>query len=199
MSNIRSILKKYAKLEMLPPRDRPEEPEYPFEGKIVFDGIVIDIENAKGSTRSGVDPDGVEWSVKMKYHYGEIRNSLGADGDKLDVYVGPYDKSKWVFIVHQVHPPTHDKYGEFDEDKVMLGFKTANDAISAYQSQYNRNDFFGSMSMIPLSTFKEWIAHENTGGLPVQPPVQWKHDYMGPDEAPRTASIYAAMSPERKV
>lgn len=193
MKAIHSVLNKYAKVEVMDPRERPEDPEFPFEGKIHFDGIAIDVENVKGSTRSGVDPGGKKWSIVMKAHYGEIRKSEGADGDKLDVYVGPNEKSKWVFVVHQVNPATYDNPGEFDEDKVMLGFDTANAAISSYQSHYDRDDFFGGMSMMPISKFKAWIADKKTDGKPVQPPVQWKHDFMGPDEAPRTAAIRIAL------
>ena len=183
------VFKKYADVQVDSPRDRPEEPEYPFEGKINFQGLMIDVENLKGSTRSGTDPDGNEWSIEMQAHYGEIRKSEGADGDLLDVYVGDDEKSKWVYVVHQVNPSTYDNPGEFDEDKVMLGFSTANDAIAAYQAHYDKPDFFGGMSMIPMSKFKAWLNHPKTDGMPVQPPVQWKHRNMGPDEPPKTVRV----------
>ena len=153
------------------------------------------MENAKGSTRSGTDPDGNEWSIEMKAHYGEIRRAEGADGDLLDAYVGDSEDAKWVYVVHQVNPATHDNPGKFDEDKVMLGFKSANEAIEAYQSHYDRDDFFGGMTMIPLSKFKAWIKLDKTNGMPVQPPVQWKHRDMGPDEPPVTAAVRELLRP----
>lgn len=189
MNSIRDVLRKYAEVEVESPRSRPEDPEFPFEGQLEYQGIQIDIENKKGSIRTGTDPDGNEWSIEMKSHYGEIRNTEAVDGDKLDVYVGPEEDVKWVYVVHQVHPGTHEKAGEFDEDKVMLGYSSANEAIRAYQDQYDRDDFFGGMSMIPLSKFKAWIERDETDGLPAQPPVQWKHPNLGPDEPPRTGSV----------
>ncbi len=171
MKTIRQIL---AEVEITEPRERPEEPEFPFEGQCDFQGIKIDIENKVGSKRSGTDPSGKEWEVTMSAHYGEIRNTEGADGDKLDVYVGPDENSQWVYVVHQVHPEDSPKAGKFDEDKVMLGYENPNDAVRAYLSHYDCPSFFGSMSMMPLERFKAWLRKPDAKGEAAQPPVHWK-------------------------
>lgn len=178
MRKLAQVIQRYAELEMLGPRERPEDPEFPFEGKLQFDGIVIDVENAKGSTRSGTDPDGNEWSIKMKAHYGEIRKSEGADGDKLDVYIGPSDKSRWVFVVHQVNPATYDNPGEFDETKIILGVRTPNEAIKLYQAHYDREDFFGGMDMVPIEKFKAWLYLGIDNGKAFQPPADWRPPWL---------------------
>jgi hypothetical protein len=57
---------------------------YPLQGRTKVQGMDISIENKKGSTRSGVDKDGHEWSVDMNYDYGYIRGTVGVDKDHLD-------------------------------------------------------------------------------------------------------------------
>lgn len=118
-----------------------------------FQGLEITIENPAGSTRSGVDEDGHEWETKMKYDYGFLRRVKGADDEGVDVYVGPVEDAEFAYVVHQNCPDTK----QFDEDKVMLGFGTAEKAREAYLAHYDNPDFFGSMTAIPIDTFKEAV------------------------------------------
>jgi len=177
MNPLEKILTAYTIEE---PRDRPEEPEYPFEAQIEYQGLALDIENLKGSTRSGVDENGNKWESTMYAHYGELRGQNAPDGDYLDVFVGPEDDAQWVFVVHQVHPGGHEKAGQFDEDKVMLGFSSADDAISCYLKHYDRPDYFGGVTMVSMPEFKAWVSHPDSDSKPVQPPAQWKTDYLRP-------------------
>ena len=64
---------------------------HPLQDRYRFAGFDISIENKKGSTRSGTDKDGHEWSSKMFYDYGYIRGTVGVDTDHLDVYIGPHE------------------------------------------------------------------------------------------------------------
>ena len=167
-----------------------EREEYPFVGAVWFQGLKIDIENERGTYREGVGKNGKKWRTYMNYHYGEIRNSEGADGDKVDVYVGPNHDSRKVFVVHQNHPDS----GEYDEDKVMLGFDSAEDAKEAYYSQYTTPDkFFRSLTEMPLSQFKAILESSKEKGKKiasklalakqslVTPP---KGDQVAPSSAP---------------
>jgi len=121
----------------------------------------ISIENIKGSTRSGVDKDNHTWKVVMKFSYGYIRGTIGCDGEQLDCYLGPNLESEKVFIVNQNDPVT----GEFDEQKVMLGFDTQAEAKEAYLGQYDRPGFFGSMDEMSIDEFKEKaFSKENKWG-----------------------------------
>ena len=124
---------------------------YKLQGKRKWNGLDISIENRKGSVRRGTDPDGKPWSQKMKYAYGRIRGTEGNDGEHADVYMGPKMNSGRVFVVHQNNPWT----GRYDEDKTMLGFDSPESAKRAYLSQYNRPDFFGSMTEFTVDEFKD--------------------------------------------
>lgn len=133
---------------------RVDREEYPFVGFVDFQGLKIDLENRKGDVRSGLNTDGSPWSVVMNYDYGEIRGTKGTDGDKLDVYVGPLHDSPLVVAVNQHDPVT----GAFDEQKVMLGFATVEDAVAAYRSQYDSPGFYveGDYEVMTFGAF--WRA-----------------------------------------
>lgn len=120
-----------------------------------FAGITVHVENPAGTTRMGIDPDGHEWRIEMKYDYGFIYCVKGADGDALDVYLGPDQEAKTAYIVHQVDPSS----GDYDEDKVMLGFESPEEAKKAYLKHYDSKDFFGSMTEIPFSEFKQIVMN----------------------------------------
>jgi hypothetical protein len=66
-------------------------------------------------------------------------------------YIGPNSDSAKVFVVHQNDPTT----GEYDEDKVMLGFGSENEAREAYLSQYDRPGFLGDIDAMDIETFKK--------------------------------------------
>lgn len=145
----------------------PNRDEYPFTATVRYKGLVIDIENLNGSVREGVGPNGKKWKTKFNHgaHYGEIRGSKGADGDKLDVYVKaePFESQK-VYIVHQNFPGNHPtKAGSWDEDKVILGVGSTQEAIDLYLKHYNRKDFFRSLTVMPMSTFRKVIFDEVKG------------------------------------
>jgi hypothetical protein len=121
-----------------------------------WNGFRVWIENEKGSTRSGTGKNGKKWSVEMKNDYGYVYRTLGLDGDSLDVYLGDDKDSKRVFIVHQTDPET----GEFDEDKVMLGFKTPESAKKAYLAHYDDDRFFGGMDEVSAEDFGEMVKSQ---------------------------------------
>jgi hypothetical protein len=121
------------------------------DDRIVFQGMQISIENAKGSTRSGVGKDNKPWSVTMSYPYGYIRMTEGVDGDHVDCFIGPDEDAEFVYVIHTNEPTT----GKYDEDKVMLGFKSEADAKKAFLENYSSSKFFGSMDTLPIDKFKE--------------------------------------------
>jgi cytidyltransferase-like protein len=131
------------------------EEGYPLQDRYEFQGFDIAVENKKGSTRRWYDKDGKEkGSTKMRSDYGYIEGALGADQEAMDVYVGPDEKAEFVYVVHQNKAPDFEEY---DEDKVMLGFSSEDDAKEAYLKQYNDPRFYGGMSSMPLDKFKEKI------------------------------------------
>lgn len=130
------------------------------QGRRKVGGMDISIENKKGSTRSGKDKDGHKWSVKMQADYGYIRGTVGKDKDHLDCYVGPDPDSPRVFVIHQNDPTT----GAYDEDKVMLGFTSSDEAKALYLKQYDRPGFFGSMEETDIETFKRKAMDKKNHG-----------------------------------
>jgi SPP1 gp7 family putative phage head morphogenesis protein len=137
---------------------------YELEARYKFAGFNISVENKKGSTRSGTDKDGHEWSVTMKYDYGYIRGTEGVDGDHVDVYIGPDEETQSVYIVHQNDPVT----GKYDEDKVMLGFSSLHDARAAYLKQYDRPGFLGKIDVMPIEEFREKVLSKRYHGKMVK-------------------------------
>lgn len=143
----------------------------PYEGFVDFQGLRIDVENRAGSTRSGFNQDGTPWTVTMGHDYGEVRGTRGTDGDKLDVYVGPNHDSGLVVVVRQHVPLEDGSAGPYDEDKVMLGFDSAEEAVAAYQEQYDRPGFYkeGDYVTMPFGQFWRIVKNRQFHGKRIDP------------------------------
>lgn len=122
-----------------------EKQSFKLQGHTTFQGLNIAIENRKGSVREGVDSDGKPWKTTFKHPYGYIKKTEGKDGEEIDVYVGPSPDAPDAFVVHQ----RKLKDGTHDEDKVMLGWKSEDDAREAYLDHYNK---VGPKLLGPIST-----------------------------------------------
>lgn len=142
-----------------------------------FQAIPISIENRRGSVRKGKDPDGEEWRTKMKQPYGYIPGTRGVDGDELDVFVGPVEHAAFAYIVHSNNPETD----EFDEDKVMLGFKNQEAAKNCFLNHYDDPKFFGGIDKIPMWKFREkaFIKKHTTRKLVASMRESMKQEMLG--------------------
>jgi hypothetical protein len=89
---------------------------------------------------------------------------VGVDKDHLDAYVGPSPESEIVYIVNQNDPVT----GDFDEQKVMLGFNSEAEAKAAYLKQYDRPGFLGDIVKMDIDTFKEEAFDKKNKGKPLK-------------------------------
>jgi hypothetical protein len=124
----------------------------PITKRYEFAGLPIAVENAAGSIRSWAGADGTPGYTRMLLDYGFIEGYLSGDGEELDVYVGPDRETKMVYVVHQLRAP---EYRAHDEDKIFLGFFSADHAQEAYLAHRSDGDkAFGGMSIIPLERFK---------------------------------------------
>jgi hypothetical protein len=97
----------------------------------------------------------------MPDHYGYVKRTTGADGEQVDVYVGPRPESDRVFVIDQ-----HDAdSGKFDEHKAMLGYDSAAEATKAYDAAFDdgkgpqRRAHIREMS---AAEFKDWLGQEQT-------------------------------------
>lgn len=150
---------------------KKRQDEHPLVGTVRFQGLLIDLENLQGSYREGPG-----WRNFMHHHYGEFRNSIGVDGDPLDVYVGPNALSPLAVVIHQHDPKT----GQYDEDKVMVGFDTERDAIQAYLGQYDRPGFYveGQHRTLPVPALAAWMYRPGNRGRVVRAGAQHQNTKM---------------------
>jgi hypothetical protein len=154
-----------AKTNVNPTEAQKESGRYT-KGKATIFGQKVAIENPRGSTRSGTDAEGKPWSVKMQAHYGEIEGTRGADGDKVDAYIGRNPKSKTAFVVDQHDPST----GKFDEHKVMFGYPDEASAVKAYKAHFNdgkADQRMGAVHAMDEKQFGEWVKDRKATKAPV--------------------------------
>ena len=143
--------------------------------KMRIGGMTAVIENPRNSIRSGNGVTG-PWKIKMPHHYGYIKGSKGADGDEIDVFIGPNPKSPRVFVVNQNDAST----GEFDEHKVLLGFNSPRAAKQGYMQSYGKGwKGFGNMVEISMNEFRDWCK-SSAEEIPLDGPYQATHNTDGP-------------------
>ena len=101
----------------------------------------------------------------MPAHYGRVERTTGADGDQVDVYLGPRaeDPQAPVFVIDQIDADT----GRFDEHKAVLGVGSEQEAQALYDAAFN--DGRGpqrriAITRMSLAEFKTWLASGNTRG-----------------------------------
>lgn len=129
------------------PSDKQREAGNYRKGKLRMHGLDISIETPKGEKRKP------EWP-KLPAHYGYIRSTEGEDGDHLDCFVGKHKNADMAYVVYQ-----NDKDGQFDEHKVMLGFKSKKKAVKAYSKAYDGRDP-AKVVEVPVMKLAEWMREE---------------------------------------
>jgi hypothetical protein len=138
------------------------EKSLPVKQRLTVAGLPIAIENPKGSVRRWYDPVKQErGSTKMVHPYGYIRGTIGADGEEVDVFVGPHRDSKLAVIINQRRV---DDLRRFDEHKVMLGFRSAAEARRAYLRNYDAKgpQLMGTVRVWSIERLKEWLEGKVT-------------------------------------
>lgn len=122
-----------------------------------FAGFLVSIEHDVGAARHWHNShDGTSGTTVFRFPYGYIRGTEGTDGDHLDVFLGPLEHARMVYVINQVKAP---EFTSFDEQKVMLGFASAAEAKQAYLAHYDNPRFFGSMFAVPTAVFRaKWKA-----------------------------------------
>lgn len=153
ISKERDIEKARASVNINPTEAQKEAGNYK-KGHIKLDGYEISIENPKGSERSGIDNNGQEWHITMNNDYGYIRGTKAVDGDHIDIFLSDNPIVGNVFVVDQLN-----EKGEFDESKVMYGFSSADEARSAYLSNYSPGweNRVSAITEVTKDDFKKWI------------------------------------------
>lgn len=172
-------------IDLLPPRPRPEEPEFPFVGQLVYQGVPIDIETNAGEYRSGIDENGKAWRVKMPAAYGEARGTIGSDGDAVDVFVGANPFAPFVYVVQTKNPRT----GAYDEHKSVLGVDTQAEALALVRAAYDIPIVMG----VTRWTFGAWaeaLRRPEVSASPMAKPLE-KADALVNLELAEQLSLFA--------
>ena len=151
------------------------------KGHVTIDGLNITIENPKGSTRSGKDASGKEWSVTMQNDYGYIRGTKAVDGDHIDIFLSDNPTSGNVYVVDAIDQKT----GEFDESKVMYGFNSLEEARDAYLSNYSEGWKVGPITEVSKEEFKKWINSSTRKGKPFGEYKSVKSNVTDPQQLPK--------------
>jgi len=155
--------------------EEPKSPEqaeagnYP-KGHLRVDSIPGTIETKKGGTRKGIDRKGKPWQFKMKDAYGylkgtESREPDGRGGfDQIDAFFGPYLDSGHAVIINQKKDPAKPMSLEnFDEHKIMLGYRDTEEAQEAYRRNYTDGGAqMGSVVAMTTEELREWLETANT-------------------------------------
>lgn len=114
-----------------------------------FQGLKINIENLRGSTRHGKTHH-----TTMTAPYGYIKGTEGADGDEVDCFVGAVLNAPYAYVVHTRDPRT----GDYDEDKVVLGCESAKEAQQLFLDNYSSPEFFESMERLTITDLKAKLS-----------------------------------------
>ena len=141
------------------------------KGRVEVQGLEIAIETPKGAERTGLDRDGKPWSAVSPAHYGYFERGEGADGDKLDVFVGDAPDAPVAFVIDQYDP----EGGKFDEAKVILGTREAVDAVALYEASFSDGsgpNRWGAVTPLTVQELKAWIAGGDTTKPLGPPPVR---------------------------
>lgn len=101
-------------------------------GDATWQGLRIRVENPAGTTREGIDPDGAPWRNLLAADYGYFAGTTGADGDGVDVFLGPYPECRGAWLINQTRAD-----GSFDEVKALVGFVDRSHALDAYRMSYS--------------------------------------------------------------
>jgi len=143
-------------LELAMQQEADLQKSFALQGHLVYQGIPIAIENKNGSIRKWSDITGATGQTKMQgVSYGYVQGTVGADGDEIDVFVGPDPRAKLVYVIDQQNPHT----GQYDEQKCFLGFPNQHTAEAAYRLHYdNPDNFFLGIQAMELKHFDRWVA-----------------------------------------
>ncbi len=137
-------------------------------------GLDISIETDKGDVRNWYDPhNNTSGSTTLQYPYGYVRRTTGDDDEHIDIYVGPNEDEKTLYIVNQLKAP---EFKEHDEQKVMAGFSSAKEAKQAYLAHYDNPKFFGSMDEMTVDDFKSEFVKKALPGMEDVPQFSYDVD-----------------------
>ena len=141
-----------------------KEANDPIKETVKVHGIPVALEWRKGETRKYFNHDplkrkstgSIDYNQKMKVDYGYVKGVIDADGEELDVYLGPDRESEKVFVLEKLRKTD----SSFDENKVMLGYGTKDEARKSYL-QHQGSDELGKIIELTVPAFKARFMRKN--------------------------------------
>lgn len=130
---------------------------------VLIDGLPVVIETPQGITRRRRNPDGeIVWAREMPFSYGYISNTMDADFEAVDVFVGDFPHHPIIYILDQQHPDTK----KFDEHKVFIWFRDKRQAKHCYYDSFDKKKAakkrWMSMVGVHINDFKDWLKTDGT-------------------------------------
>ena len=124
-----------------------------------WQGLDVVIETPRGYQRHGKDGQGKSWAVTLPYHYGYLRGHAGADGDSLDIALGPDPEATYVYLIDQKHLPPQKG---FDETKVFANFSSQSDALKAFDNgHHDARHVIVDWTPMSVEDFKRWLKYRD--------------------------------------
>jgi hypothetical protein len=130
--------------------------------KVKYDvaGVPVHIEWKKGETRLYKKGKVVKYKRFMKADYGYIPETKDSDGEEIDVYVGPDHRATNAWVIKQLKKSD----GSFDENKVMMGYGSEQEAHDAYDYHMGgTKEFFGGIHKVPVSALRALFSENGDG------------------------------------
>ena len=123
-------------------------------GHATWNGLGLTLETGSQNVRRGTVPGtGETWEQTTGAPYGYWKGVKGADGDNLDVYVGPNPTAPTVFILDE----NDQKTGKFKQHKTFIGFQTPAQAYEAYVGSSGKAPSqVRGMSAMSVDQFRDW-------------------------------------------
>lgn len=125
-------------------------------GHAEWNGLGYSMETPIGGERTAaeLDENGKPiWKAKLPegVSYGYFKNTEGADGEGVDVFMGPNPESETVWVIDQQDAGTK----AFDEHKVMAGFESRIDAVKAYKQSFSDGKGWARIKDVTQMTIEE--------------------------------------------
>ena len=125
-------------------------------GHTSLHGMDVTIEYPRGSKRPYTTREGVKGEREMPDHYGYFKGTKGADDMHVDVLIGKHPESENSYVVDHL-----DVDGNFEQHKVLSGYRNQLDAVRAYKKAYPERKV-GPITEMSKEGLKDWLQHGNT-------------------------------------
>lgn len=120
----------------------------------VFAGVPVVVDRPQGFVQTGVGADGKPWERTYLVDYGYLPGTEGGDEEGVDVFLGPDEAAPVAWWVAQLNGD-----GEFDEFKVMLGCRTAEEAKALYEAHIPPR-FFAGIYPMPMEMLRAVVGSD---------------------------------------